>query len=198
MPVMDGLEAMTAIRLAEQTRGGRIPIIALTAHAMKGDRETCLAAGADGYLSKPLNTSALFEQIESLTGTVPAHPTVAADNTPPGQVFDLDELLERVEGDRALLTELVRLFQEETPRLLELVRTSARNLDFAELERAAHGLKGACANLGARPAARAALAIELSARQSMGDDLDALVAQLETETRNLDRALHAVVGDGAG
>jgi CheY-like chemotaxis protein len=75
MPEMDGFEAMATIRQAEKVRGGRIPIVALTAHAMKGDRESCIAAGADSYLAKPLNTTALFAIIEELTGTPATHPT---------------------------------------------------------------------------------------------------------------------------
>ncbi len=71
MPEMDGLEATAAIRVAEKVTGGHVPIIALTAHAMKGDREACMAAGADGYLSKPVNAKALFELIDSLTSTPP-------------------------------------------------------------------------------------------------------------------------------
>ncbi len=68
MPEMDGLQATMAIRKAEQSTGAHVPIIALTAHAMKGDRETCLRAGADAYLSKPINSTELFSLIESLTG----------------------------------------------------------------------------------------------------------------------------------
>jgi two-component system sensor histidine kinase/response regulator len=71
MPEMDGLEATVAIRLAEKLTGDHVPIIALTAHAMKGDREACLAAGADGYLAKPVNAKALFELIDSLTSDPP-------------------------------------------------------------------------------------------------------------------------------
>jgi CheY-like chemotaxis protein len=75
MPEMDGLEAMGLIRQGELTRGGRIPIVALTAHAMTGDRESCIAAGADGYLAKPLNTAALFATIGDLLGTPATHPS---------------------------------------------------------------------------------------------------------------------------
>jgi CheY-like chemotaxis protein len=71
MPEMDGLEATVAIRVAEKVTGSHVPIIALTAHAMKGDREACIGAGADGYLAKPVNAKALFELIDSLTGTPP-------------------------------------------------------------------------------------------------------------------------------
>jgi len=68
MPEMDGLEATTAIRKLEAVTGAHVPIIALTAHAMKGDREICLAAGADEYLAKPIKAAQLFALIESLTG----------------------------------------------------------------------------------------------------------------------------------
>jgi len=74
MPEMDGLEATAAIRKHEATTGTHVPIIALTAHAMKGDREICLAAGMDEYLSKPINPVQLFALIESLTGVSPSTP----------------------------------------------------------------------------------------------------------------------------
>jgi CheY-like chemotaxis protein len=82
MPEMDGLEATTAIRKLEAVTGAHVPIIALTAHAMKGDREICLAAGMDEYLSKPINPTQLFALIESLTG-VPASTTPDAVVIPP-------------------------------------------------------------------------------------------------------------------
>jgi CheY-like chemotaxis protein len=68
MPEMDGLQATSIIRKAEEVTGAHVPIIALTAHAMKGDREACLAAGMDGYLSKPINPTDMFALIQSLTG----------------------------------------------------------------------------------------------------------------------------------
>jgi two-component system sensor histidine kinase/response regulator len=78
MPEMDGFEATAAIRKAEDATGTHVPIIALTAHAMKGDRENCLAAGMDGYLSKPLSPPDLFALIESLTGMKPDTTPIAA------------------------------------------------------------------------------------------------------------------------
>jgi len=189
MPEMDGLEATVAIREAEQARGGRIPIIALTAHAMKGDREACLAAGADGYLSKPINTPELFALIESLTGTTPEHSIVIAEGPAHAPIFDFDELLARVEGDRALLGDLVQLFQEEAPRLTGEVRRAAGSRDFDALQHAAHALKGACANLGARAAARVALALETAGRDKDATGLDTLVADLDLAIEALDGAL---------
>jgi CheY-like chemotaxis protein len=82
MPEMDGLEATAAIRKLEAVSGAHVPIVALTAHAMKGDREICVAAGMDEYLSKPINPAQLFALIESLTG-VPASTTPDAAVIPP-------------------------------------------------------------------------------------------------------------------
>jgi len=72
MPVMDGLEAVAEIRKREQSRGGHIPVIAMTAHTLKGDRERCLAAGMDGYVSKPIDKRQLFETLDRLTTQSPA------------------------------------------------------------------------------------------------------------------------------
>ena len=72
MPELDGLEVAAAVRAREETAGGRLPLIALTAHAMQGDRERCLAAGMDGYLSKPLRADQLFRTIGEVLGATPA------------------------------------------------------------------------------------------------------------------------------
>jgi PAS domain S-box-containing protein len=193
MPEMDGLEATAAIRAAEQTRGGRVPIVALTAHAMTGDREACLAAGADGYLAKPINTTEFFALVESLTGATSERQIVISE--PNVRVFDEAELLARVEGDRALMGDLVALFLEETPDLVATVRRAWGSRDFDGVQRVAHTLKGTCANLGARPAAKAALALESAARDGDAAALSELVADVERAVAELNEALRASTPD---
>ncbi len=195
MPVMDGLEATAAIRAAERLSGGHLPIIALTAHAMKGDREICLNAGMDGYLSKPINVAELMALTESLTRKVSretaaiAPPTAPPAPAPVVPALDLKEVLERVGGDRALLVEIAQLFRDEAPRMMARIRRSIDGNDPLELEHAAHSLKGACSNLGAGPAANAALMLELRGRSGTLDGVTSQFEALAREAERLDAAL---------
>lgn len=144
MPEMDGLQAATRIRERELATGAHIPIIAVTAHAMKGDRERCLAAGMDGYIAKPINPGELAKVIRETVpvGTklvaVPAEPTMKAPSDA--------ELLARFDGDRELLKELAGIFLQECPRMLEQIRAALRAADSKALESAAHTLKGSVGN----------------------------------------------------
>jgi PAS domain S-box-containing protein len=193
MPEMDGLQATAAIRKAEQATGTHVPIVALTAHAMKGDREACLAAGTDEYLSKPVNATELFALIETLTGitgsTKPAHPDVAPVPEP---AFDMGSVLARVEGDRSLLRELAQIFRTEVPGVLAEIRLCVATGNSAGLERAAHGFRGACGSFGAGGAVRAAHVLELMGRRASFEDVDARVADLVRETDSLQLALVGV------
>jgi CheY-like chemotaxis protein len=136
MPEMGGLDATSAIRTKERSTGRRLPIVALTAHAMKGDRETCLAAGMDAYLAKPIRTAELISTMEQLAGVGPTEaPAPERDD----RVFNPDDVLARVEGDHDLLAELVEIFRAEWPERLSDVRRALAAGDARALERAAHG-----------------------------------------------------------
>jgi PAS domain S-box-containing protein len=190
MPELDGLEATAAIRKAEIGTGVHVPIIALTAHAMKGDREACIAAGMDEYVSKPVNATDLFARIDLLTGTgASASPLRGAGSPPSEPAFDMEEMMERVEGDRSLLMALAEIFRGEIPGALAEIRRCATGLDSGGLERAAHGFKGACGNFGAGGAVRAAQVLELMGHRGSFVDVDARVADLERETHTLEAAL---------
>ena len=115
MPEMGGFEATAAIREREQAAGRRrVPIVAMTAHAMKGDRERCLAAGMDEYVTKPLDSRLLCAVVEAIAGWEPNAPVAATDQLPGLS----DAVLARVGGDRELLAEISRLFLDDAPKHL--------------------------------------------------------------------------------
>jgi PAS domain S-box-containing protein len=198
MPDMDGLEATQAIRTAEAGTGRHIPIIALTANAMKGDREKCLDAGMDEYVSKPVKADTLFATIDMLmtpaasdavvlSHSDPAANTAAGDTA--DRVFDREELLSRVGGDTALMFELVGLFQSDVPALFADIRQGVSSADWAGVARASHTLKGVCANIGAHRATRAALALELAGKEVRDADASVLLAWVERVVVDLQAAL---------
>ena len=186
MPVMDGLEATHAIRLKEQSTGAHLPIIALTAHAMTGDRERCLAAGADEYVAKPIRLAELSAAMERVKAPVSGWRSdqsvrSTVEDASSASRIDLAIALERVEGDRELLEEIARLFAEESVALLGEIRRARASEDIRELQRLAHTLKGAALNVAALKVAETALALETQARSgSMGNAGD-LIEHLAQE-----------------
>ncbi len=185
MPELDGFEATAAIREKERGTGRRLPIVALTAHAMKGDRERCLGAGMDGYISKPIQVKELFETVEGLLG-VPAEvvPGASAELNPDG-VLDKAAALARVDGDIELLRELVELFLDECPRLASKIQKAVENRDSRALGRAAHTLKSSVGNFGARGALKAALKLEMMAREGDLTEAEEACTALEEEIEKL-------------
>jgi CheY-like chemotaxis protein len=192
MPEMDGFEATAAIRDREKTTDSHIPIVAMTAHAMKGDRERCLAAGMDAYLSKPLRGDELFRVVEGLmasTATLPAE-TPAKPATQAGDgVCDQAAALERVDGDLDLLKELIGLFLEECPRWIAELREAIDAGQANRLRLAAHGLKGAVGNLGAPAVFEAAWQLELIGRHGNLHAAPEAYARLVRELERLRPAL---------
>ena len=180
MPGMDGFQATAAIREKEKAAGSHLRIIAMTAHAMKGDKERCLAAGMDGYVSKPIEAKELFEMIEG-TVAVPVVKNQASEESIASPV-NWDEALARVEGDHQLLADMAKLFLDDGPKLFSDVRSAIAGHDSKALERAAHALKSSTGNFSAHPAYEATLQLE-----KIGRDGD--LARAEEACRLLDQEL---------
>ena len=199
MPEMSGLEATAVIRERERFAGARIPIIAMTAHAMEGDREKCLAAGMDHYVTKPIEQRKLFEAVESFGK--PALPEAAANMnanvTDNNLSFDPAVVLERVDGDRELLREIGGLFLQDAPRLLADIRNAVIRADALALEHAAHTLKGSVGNFGARLAFDTAMALEQMGRQGDFARAHESFALLEQQVNLLGPALETLMKETA-
>ena len=187
MPEMGGFEATAAIRALEAERAApHLPIIAMTAHAMKGDRERCLAAGMDEYLTKPLDPRQLCALVEQMAGGGSADSLHGELLTMPSEV------LARVGGDRELLAEISRLFVDDAPRHLENIRQALDARDGEALRRAAHGLKGAAANFDAEGVVSAARTLEEIGRTGKFDPQEVAWHMLTTEIDRLISILRTV------
>jgi CheY-like chemotaxis protein/HPt (histidine-containing phosphotransfer) domain-containing protein len=162
MPEMDGLEATTAIRAAESHTGKHVPIVAMTAHAMKGDREKCLSAGMDGYLSKPIRTDELMRAMSEVTKA--SDTGELSDQNSFRAIGQLESLLESVMGDRALLTEMAELWIEDSAKQEAQIRNGLDSGDAIMVQRAAHALKGSVGTFEASLAQDAAGQLELTAK----------------------------------
>jgi PAS domain S-box-containing protein len=170
MPELGGLETTTLIRKRERGTGGHIPIIALTAHAMKGDRERCLAAGMDGYVTKPIVAPELFRVMaEIVTGTTAAVAAEEAAVENKGDDFDRETALKHMAGDPDLLRELLGVFVKEMPGMLAEIRSAIEARDAVRLKRGAHTLKGAVGTLGGKHVFEAALRLETMGKEASLD-----------------------------
>jgi two-component system, sensor histidine kinase and response regulator len=147
MPQMSGFEATAAIRALEKDRGGHIPIVGVTAYAMKGDRERCLATGMDGYVTKPIRSADLFAAIDALVGKAVGPATaVAPDRAEP---VDRAGVLRELCGDDLVLArQIVQVFADTAPGMLEEIRGAVEGRRSKELAQAAHKFKGAAMNFG--------------------------------------------------
>jgi PAS domain S-box-containing protein len=182
MPELNGLEATKALRRKEARNGGHIPVIAMTAHATKGDPEKCLAAGMDEYISKPVDAGKLGEAIaRQLGGNRPAQRGCAAFDKPAGteKIFDRTALLERLDLDHLVMHELLDYFVLTYPQQSAQLRLSWQQLDLSMAEQYAHSIVGAARNLSAGTLAQTADRIQIAARAGDTAQIPSLLDQLD-------------------
>jgi two-component system sensor histidine kinase/response regulator len=191
MPEMDGLQATRLLREREKRGGRHLPILAMTAYAMKGDRERCLAAGMDGYVTKPIRARELFEAIAAVVGQPLATAAASEESAGPGEAPDWEAALERVAGDRELLAELVRLYLRECPGWVGELRRALGAGDAVVVQRVAHNLKSCLGNFGARAAYENALRVETIGREGNLAGADEACRALELSLERLRPALAA-------
>jgi PAS domain S-box-containing protein len=199
MPDMDGFEATAALRAREAESGRHTPVIALTAHAMKGDRERCMAAGMDGHIPKPIQESELRREI----ATVILNSATAADCAPVSPssnrkadanamaaiILDRKAVKGRLGNERHVLSRVVSLFLGDCPGLLAALQEALAGGDTAELARAAQALKGALGNLGADAACRAAEVVENAVLRGDLTEAAAGISNVAEETNRFRDAL---------
>jgi two-component system sensor histidine kinase/response regulator len=194
MPGMSGFEAAQAIRDREGTRGRRLPIVALTAHALQGDRERCLDAGMDGYLSKPIDVDGLIETVERFGDGLPrtGRPRTGPRSRPDAHVvFDPRAALAHTGGDRRLLAEMVALFRSDCPSYLRRLASALERRQGEALRMAAHGLKGALATVGSERGRELAAELEELGRSSRFDEAQGKYLRLRDHLRLLEQAFAA-------
>jgi two-component system sensor histidine kinase/response regulator len=211
MPVMNGLEATARIRAGEQGSDRHLPIVAMTAHAMRGDRERCLAAGMDRYLVKPIRGEELIATLESLAGTEaePGNREAAHDvgaGKIPSEVPHVEEsgrphgdpaavrvaMLEHLGGDLELARDLAGIFLDDRAEMMLRIETAIELPDAEALRVAAHTLKGAVGNFGATVAAAAALRLEKIGQSGNLDEAGDAWAELKHEIAALEDVLRSV------
>ncbi|MBW3615661.1 MAG: response regulator [Actinobacteria bacterium] len=194
MPVMDGYEATAAIRRSEQARGLHTPIIAMTASAMEGDRERCLAAGMDDYLSKPLRSEALAAVLARWLQLTAADPDPAPEAVR-GGALDSEILAHLIGMDEqagfSLLEEVAGLLARDTPPRLAQMQGAIEAGDALALRQAAHALRGSAATVGATTMAALSSQLEELGRTGQVEGAAALLAELTEEVPRVIEALRA-------
>jgi CheY-like chemotaxis protein len=188
MPEMGGFEATREIRTREKHMGGHLPIVAMTAHAMKGDRERCLEAGMDAYVSKPVEAEELAQVIGKVVADSAAS---AAVSLPDGanSAIDMPALMLRLRGDAGLLKELAELFLAEHVKIQASIDDAVARRDAAALQYAAHALKGAVGNFMAKEAFQAAQQLEELGRSGDLSEVDQVRARVDETVQQLKSAL---------
>ena len=198
MPVMSGLEATGAIRVLESGTGRHLPIIAMTANAMRGDKEACLEAGMDDYLSKPVEVHKLVAAIERATGSVPLPEESALDSASiallsaePSAVYDRDSILETLNDDHEAFKELSEMLFSDHKQMIEAASHALAAGDSDTLTSIAHNLKGVVGNFAARNASSAAQALYVAAHAGQLEQAASALERFRQEMLVLETALRS-------
>jgi two-component system sensor histidine kinase/response regulator len=196
MPRMDGLAATRAIRRKEKSGEKHLHVVAMTAHAMKGDRERCLKAGMDAYVGKPIRPEELLHALEQSASS--SAPPVQESMPPasPDSPFDAVELMKRIGSDRKLLRRLVKMVSADSAETFAQLRQAVAQQDAKALFNFAHALKGTLATLAARRAADTAFQLEGLGRAATFTGAAELLATLEAEFAQALKALRKFASDG--
>jgi two-component system, sensor histidine kinase and response regulator len=201
MPDLDGLGATAAIRKWEAQAGRRTPIVAMTAHAMAGDRERCIEGGMDDHISKPIDKNQLVKLIARIASEKEGSAVRAnqADSTVISAAVKLtvespstlsrSELLNRLDDDEELMHRIIALFRENTPRIIEKIRESIQQRNSSDIARSAHALIGSLTTVGAREASRLSTLLESAAAR---DDYAAIHWKFEALERETSKVHHAL------
>jgi len=177
MPVLDGYETLKIIRESEKERGGHIPIIAFSAHAVQEEKNKCLELGFDEYLTKPIVTKDLYQKIYKLFGI-----NIDLDND---QDNDIDQSLSTVGGDVNLLIELNTIFKKDYQEQLDSLKKAVEENDFEQIIKVAHRFKGALGNLGSLKGYEIAKKIEFKGRDNDESEIKELIEELEFQIQKI-------------
>ena len=183
MPEMDGFEATRRIRELEETNGGHTQIVAMTAHAMAGDRERCLAGGMDDYVSKPLRKEDLLRVLERVTAS---GEKAVSDPTLP---FSREHLLSQCDGDEELMRELVSIFHDDTPKIVQAIGEAVEKRDGPALATHAHKLLSSLGAFGAASARTLTLRLEKHGQENDFGGAKERFTELGRETDKIYAAL---------
>jgi CheY-like chemotaxis protein/HPt (histidine-containing phosphotransfer) domain-containing protein len=207
MPEMDGFEAVGKIRQRESQTGGHVPIIAMTAYATDADRQRCLEAGMDTYVSKPISTQALLTAIDQVcpehrTGRGSPAPEAASTISPVADAgatgearpaFDRATALVRCDGDAALLARVATIFLTNAPAMLADIRQAVAEGDCRKVRQAVHKLSGSVGVLGAGVVIDAVQALQRAAHAGQVGAMQQACEDLERQVQRLETSLGAVV-----
>ncbi len=199
MPEMDGLEATRTVRdPGSAVLDHHIPIVALTAHVMRGDRDRCREAGMDGYASKPIDVNELERAIRSVLGPAAGGPGGERDESAEHVIFDINALMDLLGGDRRLTNEVLTLYLDDASERLAKIHEAVTSEDTIALAREASSITGASINIGARSVGNVAFEIQLAARERNLEQAGRLVERLDREFELLLSSVPAGIGHDPG